>query len=439
MKSNPLRFYIGTLLNPKSDEECVFLPRGVLVVSGKPGEAKIDAILSEASARKRYAGTIRPSNTTDFGNALIVPGFFDLHFHWVQDEVRTLPKDSLLQWLEKYTFPAEARFVDPAYAKAKAKPFFKRLLQAGTVGGAVYSSIHECALRSAMSEARGDFVIGNVLMNMNSPSALTQTEKESLGLTRKFIQKYGQRFAFTPRFAITTPPQVMKEGARMADQAGCFKQTHLSENLDEIQFTLSLFKKFAGLEGVKNYTEVYQKSGMLGPKSLMAHGIHLSEAEWKILSKTRTSIVHCPTSNAPIEEQGLGSGLFDFKKAQRAKVRWALGSDIGGGPILSMLDVMRSFVQQNRKSGQRGASYVQALYRATGAGASILGVGDRAGNFRKGKDASFVVLEIPSLKGIQSAEQALAAVIEPLSKKRDAYDLLPRAVSLRGRLSWNRP
>ncbi|NDD92373.1 guanine deaminase, partial [bacterium] len=136
---------------------------------------------------------------------------------------------------------------------------------------------------------------------------------------------------------------------------------------------------------------------------------------------------------------GLGSGLFDFKKAQRAKVRWALGSDIGGGPILSMLDVMRSFVQQNRKSGQRGASYVQALYRATGAGASILGVGDRAGNFRKGKDASFVVLEIPSLKGIQSAEQALAAVIEPLSKKRDAYDLLPRAVSLRGRLSWNRP
>src|SRR5690606_9729655 len=263
-----------------------------------------------------------PKNTIDFGHSVIMPGFFDMHFHWVQDDVREMPKDSLLEWLDKYTFPTEAKYKDKKYTEQKAKYFFDKLTKYGTIGGACYSSIHEHAVDSAIKNAKGDFVIGNVLMNMNSPENLTQTEEESLKLTKKLIAKHGAKHCFTPRFAITTTPKVMKEGSKMADKAKCFKQTHLSETTPEIEFVLSIYRKLPGFEKVKTYTDIYKQTGMLGPRSLMGHGIHLSDAELKTLSSTKTAIVHCPTSNAPIKEKGLGSGLFDLRKIEKAKVRW---------------------------------------------------------------------------------------------------------------------
>ncbi|MBU6153919.1 MAG: amidohydrolase family protein [Bdellovibrionales bacterium] len=433
-----MKFYRGVILNPKSDTVCEFMPDGVLVVSGPAGRAKIEAVLTWDRAQEKYGKAIRASNTFDFRDSVILPGFFDMHFHWVQDEVRTMPKDSLLQWLEKYTFPAEARFSDPAFAKARAREFFKRLARVGTFGGAIFSSIHDCALSAAMKESKGNFVIGNVLMTMNSPNELTQTEEEAIALTRKLLKKFGKRFAFTPRFAISTSPGVMKEGARLADRAGCFKQSHLSENLQEIDFTLSLYRGLRGFQKVKSYTEIYQSTGMLGSRSLLAHGIHLSRAELRILSRTRTAIIHCPTSNAPISEQGLGSGLFDFKKTERAGVRWALGSDIGGGPVLSMFDVMRSFVEQNARAGVKGASCIKALYRATLAGAEILGVSKQTGNFKKGKDATFLVVSLPGQgKPSQStdAQSLLARILRTPGLDREAFDRLVQLSLYRGRIA----
>ena len=167
-----------------------------------------------------------------------MPGFFDMHFHWVQDDVRGMPKDSLLEWLQKYTFPTEMKFAQKEFSQKKAKEFFKKLTATGTIGGACYSSIHESAIVAAMKEVKGDFVIGNVLMNMHSPEELTQSEDESINLTKKLIKRFGKKHCFTPRFAITTTPKVMKEGSRLADKAGCFKQTHLSETPAEIDFVL---------------------------------------------------------------------------------------------------------------------------------------------------------------------------------------------------------
>ncbi len=433
-----MKFYLGTILNPKSDTECGCIPSGVLVVSGAPGRAKIEDVLSFEAAQKKYGKSMRSSNTFDFRDSVILPGFFDMHFHWVQDEVRTMPKDSLLQWLERYTFPTEAKFSDPEYSKKRAKIFFERLSKVGTFGGAVFSSIHEGALSAAMKEAKGDFVIGNVLMTMNSPTELTQSEDAAIGLTRRLIKKYGKRLAFTPRFAISTSPRVMKEGARIAERARCFKQSHLSENRDEIDFTLKLYRGMPGFEKVKSYTEIYERVGMLGSRALMAHGIHLSAAELKVLSKTRTAIVHCPTSNAPIEERGLGSGLFDFKKTERARVRWALGSDIGGGPVLSMFDVMQSFVEQNERAGVKGASCIKALYRATLAGAEILGVSRHTGNFKKGKDATFLVVPLPDQTKpdrATDAESLLSRILRTPGLDRDAFDRLVQLSVCRGRIA----
>ena len=431
MKSN-FEFHPGTILNPWSDEHCEFLPDGVLIVKKTSTRSRIEALLPREEAQARYGSLMNSKNTFPVKNAVILPGFYDLHFHWVQDSVRKMPKDSLLEWLEKYTFPAESRFKSSSFSKTRARSFFKRILRAGTVGGAAYSSIHACALQAAMKEARGNFIIGNVLMNENSPKELTQTEEESIRLTRTFIRKYRKRFAFTPRFAITTTPGVMKMGAALSDRAGCFKQTHLSESPAEIEFVLQQYRKMAGFKKTRTYTEIYQKSGMLGPRSLMAHGIHLSQGELRTLSRTRTSIIHCPTSNAPIPELGLGSGLFDFRAAEREKVRWALGSDIGGGPELSMLDVMRSFVDQNLRKGIRHATATRALYRATLAGASILGLDRTSGNLKKGKNADFIVIPFSGAKEYRNAEVLIQALIHSCKDNRSGYDKMVKRTYLNG-------
>lgn len=425
-----LNFYIATILNPHDDKNCDYFPHGLLVTQSKGKEVKVKDLLPLEKGVKKYGPLMNKKNTVDFGHCLLMPGFFDMHFHWVQDDVREMPKDSLLGWLEKYTFPTEHKFRNKKYTETRARIFFKRLAEEGTIGGGCYSSIHEHALNAAIKNARGHFVIGNVLMNMNSPANLTQTEEESLKLTKKLIQKHGRKHCFTPRFAITTTPRVMKEGSKMADKAKCFKQTHLSETPQEIEFVLSIYRKLPGFEKVKSYTEIYEKTGMLGKRSLMGHGIHLSDKELKTLKKTKTSVIHCPTSNAPLKEKGLGSGLFDFRKVEKAKVRWALGSDIGGGPYLSMFDVMRSFVEQNKNEGRKGATYVKALFRSTLAGADILGV--NSGNLDKGKEASFIVVPMKMKNIPKDAEKALKELIEPFRKNRKKYGDLVKSVYLNG-------
>jgi guanine deaminase len=432
MATQKLKFYIATILNPQDDHKCDFYAHGLLVTEGSDKKATIKDILPLEKGVKKYHSLMTPKNTTDFGHSVIMPGFYDMHFHWVQDDVREMPKDSLLGWLEKYTFPTEMKFKDKKYAHMRAELFFDKLVQHGTIGGACYSSIHEHAVDAAMKRAKGNFVIGNVLMNMNSPEELTQSEEASLKLTKKLIDKHGTKHCFTPRFAITTTPKVMREGSAMADKAKCFKQTHLSETPQEIDFVLSIYRKLPGFEKVSSYTEIYQKTGMLGERSLMGHGIHLSQKELDVLRKTKTSVIHCPTSNAPLKEKGLGSGLFNFKQVEQSKVRWALGSDIGGGPFLSMFDVMRSFVDQHMRKGHKEATYTKALYRSTLAGAEILGAGKFSGNLNKGKDASFIVVPMAKKMAPGDAETVLTQLIEPHKKKREKYEALISNVFLKG-------
>jgi guanine deaminase len=230
-------------------------------------------------------------------------------------------------------------------------------------------------------------------MTINSPDDLKQTPAEALRIVKKLSGKYKSRYAVTPRFAPATDPKVMKETAKIAKKNGSFIQTHLSENTGEIAFVLSLYRSMKGFEKVKSYTHIYKQAGVLGPKTIMGHGIYLNNEECKLLAKTKTSIAHCPTSNAPVSEKGLGSGLFDFKKIEKHKIAWALGTDIGGGPYISMFDVMQSFVLQNKKAKNKGATYIKALFRATLAGAKILRQHKTCGNLNKGKWANFLILD----------------------------------------------
>ncbi|MFZ4715170.1 MAG: amidohydrolase family protein [Bacteriovoracaceae bacterium] len=416
---NSTKIYLATVLNPLSDLKCDYWEKGALVVKND----KILDLGSASSMIKKYEGK-KKVEFIDCSDNILLPSFFDMHFHWVQDDVREMPKDNLLEWLKNYTWPYEAKFKNKSYAKKKAKEFFSRLVQAGTLGGACYSSLHEVALEEAMDHVIGDFVIGNVLMTMNSPEYLSETKEEAIKKVTKFSKLYKSRYAMTPRFAITTDMDVMQKGAKLARQNKSFMQTHLSETKNEIDFVLSLFPEY------KTYTGIYEGANMLSDRTIMGHGIHLSDLELKLLSKTKTVIAHCPTSNAPLKEKGLGSGLFDFEKAEKFKVRWALGSDIGGGPYLSMFDVMRSFVAQNSK--KKKATYVKALYRSTLAGAEVLKLEKTSGNLKPGKIANFILTPKPMKMG-KTAEETLQLLLKPLAKKRQLYDLLPNNVFFHGK------
>lgn len=405
---------LGNIINPINSKKCEYIKSGALLLkNGKIiKKGKSNTILSDLPVG---------CEVIDFDDCAIVPGFYDMHFHWVQDDVRLMPKDSLLEWLSKYTWPYEKKFSDKKYSKNRAQSFAKELVKEGTVGGAVYSSIHGHTVDDALKFFVGNYIVGNVLMTMNSPSYLSQTKRNALSLVKKLTQKYKNKYALTPRFAPTTHPSVMKEASKMAKKSRSFIQTHLSETQNEIDYVLSLYRNIEGIKNVKNYTDIYKKVGLLGPRTIMGHGIYLSDDELEVIQKTKTAIAHCPTSNAPIREKGLGSGLFNFKKVSKMNIPWALGSDIGGGPFLSMFDVMRSFVDQNKKANVKGVSYKEALYRATLAGAEILGKGKSSGSLEEKKDATFLVLDVaPPNKG-NSVEYYLEKIISRGLKTRSKY------------------
>lgn len=420
MNKPQFKIFLADYLNPTNDKTCKLVRQGALVAKLKAdGDYSWCFIGSEKNALEKYSSK-KSIEVTSFPGGIISPAFFDMHFHWVQDDVRTMPKDNLLTWLSKYTWPFEAKFKDLKFSSLKAKHFTKRLLSNGTLGGACYASIHGHSVDHALNNFVGDYIVGNVLMTMNSPDYLSQTKKQALKLVLDKGRKFKKLYALTPRFAPTTHPEVMLEGARIARQNKSFIQTHLSETSDEIEYVLSIFRKLPGFRNVKSYTEIYKKCKLLGSRTIMGHAIHLSSDELTLLSKSKTAVAHCPTSNAPVEELGLGSGLFNFKKAERAGVRWALASDIGGGPFLSMLDVMNSFVKQNKKNKVSGATYVKALFRSTQAGAELLKLGKTRGNFALKKQASFIVLEKPMIKKADTAEEVLKKIIS--KSKRDALD-----------------
>ncbi len=423
------------ILNPKTDKKCEFIRDGAMWLTLKKTKAEKKYVIKAIGKASVVTKKIKSGfQVLDYSGHVIIPSFFDMHFHWVQDHVREMPKSNLLKWLELYTFPSERKFQSSQYSAKEAKYFFKRLSSVGTLGGACFSSIHENALEHAMENVVGDFVIGNALMTMNSPKYLTQTKASALKLVRKFSKKYKKRYALTPRFAIATDPETMKEASKIAKSHGCFMQSHLCETQNEIDFVTKMYREFPGFTRVKNYTEIYKKVGMLGAKSLMAHGIHLSKDELEMLGKTKTTLIHCPTSNAPVKQKGLGSGLFNFKQVEKYKIRWALGSDIGAGPILSMFDVIRSFVDQNTKDKIKGATYTKALYRATLAGAEILQLDKRCGNLDVGKEANFLVLPKIKMSAQSTVETVMKQYVKTGQSNRKKYDNLLEKVFYRGEL-----
>ena len=272
----------------------------------------------------------------DWGGCLILPGLVDAHIHFPQNRMLAAPGLDLLDWLARFTFPEEARYGDPAWAEARAGDFLKILFRHGTTSALAFSSVHKCAaeaLFAAAQKAGMALATGKTMMDRNArPDVEDDAETsgiESAELIDKWHGAGRLRYAITPRFAVTSSDaQLAVAGALVKQNPGLVMQTHLSESRREIETVARLFP------AAKDYTDVYDRFGLLGPRSLFAHGIHLSERECARLAEAGSTVVHCPTSNT-----FLGSGLFDIGHVAKESRPVAVGvaTDIAGGTSYSML------------------------------------------------------------------------------------------------------
>jgi guanine deaminase len=328
---------------------------------------------------------------TDYSGSLIAPGFIDTHVHYVQTAVVASYGTQLLDWLERYAFPAEIAFRDPAHAAAMAKVFCGELLRNGTTSALVFCATYPQSVDALFTEAerRGMRIIaGKVLMDRNAPDALLDTAQRGYDDSKALIARWHGHgrslYAITPRFAGTsTPAQLDAAGSLWREHPDVLMQTHIAENRREIEWTAALFPE------AKNYLDVYDRHGLIGRRAVLAHGVYLSEDEFCRCHESGTALAHCPTSNL-----FLGSGLFRIGAAKdpRRPVEVGLGTDIGGGTSFSLLATMGAAYQVAQLNG-RTLSAVEAFYLATLGGARALALEDRIGTIAPGREADLVVLD----------------------------------------------
>ncbi len=326
---------------------------------------------------------------TDYRGRLIVPGFVDTHVHYPQTEIIASYGEKLLQWLNRYTFPAERRFADPAHARAIAEVFLDELLRNGTTTALVLGTVHRQSIDAffeASAARKLRMLAGKVLMDRHAPDDLCDTPQSAYADSKALIERWhGQDrlgYAITPRFAITSSDAQLEQAGRLArEHPEVFVHTHVAENHDEVAWVAELFP------WSRSYLDVYDRYGLLRERAVYAHCLHLDEADRRRMGATGASMAFCPTSNL-----FLGSGLFDLQAADAAGVRVGLATDIGGGTSFSQLRTLSEGYKVLQLNGQR-LSPLRALYLATLGGARALYLDDRIGNFLPGKEADFVVLD----------------------------------------------
>ncbi len=346
----------------------------------------------------------------DYGRCLVLPGFVDPHIHFPQYRIAAAGGCGLLDWLDRFAFPEEARYADGDHAAAAAEMFLDLLLAHGTTAALVFSTVHEEAADRlfAAAERRGmALAAGKTLMDRGAPAALRDDAESGLRASERLHARWHGRgrlrYAVSPRFAITSgAAQLAAAGEFLQSHPGALMQTHLSETQEEIAEVARLFPDAA------DYTDVYDRFGLLGPRSLFAHGVHLSARERERLGEAGSAVVHCPTSNA-----FLGSGLFDIgpytPEAGAAAPRLAVATDIGGGTSYSLPATLGSAYRTAQLQDRRLAPE-RAFYLATLGNAEALGMENEIGRLEPGFFADFTVLD-PCATPLLAAREALSETL----------------------------
>lgn len=346
------------------------------------------------------ADAIRASHpeaaVTDYGDALISPGFIDAHVHYPQTAIIASWGKRLIDWLNAFTFPEEMRFGDAGHAHDIASRYFDLTLAAGTTTTVSYCTIHPESVDAYFTEARRRGLRalgGKTCMDRNAPDGLRDTAETAHDQSRALLRKWhGQDrlgYVITPRFAPTsTPEQLEALGTLWADHPDVLMQTHLSEQHEELAWVAGLFPE------ARDYLDVYDRFGLVGKGALMGHSIHLTARERARLKESGASLIHCPTSNTFI-----GSGLFDMAGLMAEGQTVGLATDTGGGSSFSMLRTMAAAYEVAQL---RGAALhpAQLWWLATQGSARALHLDDRIGTLAPGMEADLAVIDLASTPAI---------------------------------------
>jgi guanine deaminase len=377
----------------------------------------------------------------DLRPLVVLPGMVDLHVHLPQ-----LPNAGvgagldLLTWLDRYIFPLEREFDAPT-AERVVPAALRAMAAAGTTTALMYGAVFEPSLDAAFrsAEAHGiRAIIGKVMMDrltyddrLPADRILEVSLRQSADLCSRWHGRDDGRllYAFTPRFAVSCSPEMLRESATLARQAGAYWQTHLSEDRHELREVARLFPEAI------DYLDVYDRAGGLGPKTVLAHAIHLSDREVARIAETDTALAHCPASNL-----FLASGAMPLARYRAAGIRVGLGSDVAAGPELSIFANMRAgaYVMNGlRVLAGDGAPAplgpLDWLRMGTLDGARALGLADRIGSLETGKEADLIAVDprsvapIPGVDSDDPAEIVSRIVFRPNSS-------MVRAAWVRGRL-----
>ncbi|NDW01776.1 guanine deaminase [Salipiger sp. PrR002] len=362
---------------------------GALLVEG--------GVIREIGSAEALRAAHPAAQVVDHGKALIVPGFVDAHAHYPQTPMIASWGKRLIDWLNHYTFPTEARFEDRAYADEIAGRYLDLLLAHGTTSVCSYCTIHPASVEAlfAAAEARGMRVFaGKTCMDRDTaPEFLRDSAQsaydDSKALLERWHGKGRAEYVITPRFSPTsTPEQLQALGALWAEHPEVLMQTHLSEQTDEIAWVKSLYPQ------ARDYLDTYEAYGLLGERGLYGHAIHLEPREHARLKEVNAALVHCPTSNTFI-----GSGLFDMDGLTKAGMRVGLATDTGGGSSFSMLRTMAA-AYEVAQLRHRPLHPAELLWLATQGSAIALMAEDRIGNLAPGLEADFTVLDLASTPAI---------------------------------------
>ena len=346
--------------------------------------------------------------SADYGDraTLISPGFIDAHVHLSQFDMIGAHGMPLLDWLGQVTFPTERQWgkaAEPAAQRA-----LRQCLSFGTTGICAYATSDGNATLTALRQAtrlgmRG--VIGHVMMDRAPGDRFCQSIEASREDTFRALREFppGSRLAaaVTPRFAISCTEQLLAVAGELAAEHDAVIQTHLAETERECQMVRELF-------GGKKYVDVYRDAGLLGPNTILGHGIHLDKQDRQMLAENHCVVAHCPTANT-----FLRAGTMNRRALLDDGVTMALGSDVGAGYERSMIRVARAMIEAAASIGDDFPTAGKAWHQITAGNADALRWLD-AGRLRVGDPADLLVIRpnIPWLDG----------VVDPLARLLWSWD-----------------
>ena len=334
------------------------------------------------------------AEVVDFGNKLLIPAMNDMHVHAPQFHNQGIAMDlELLPWLENYTFPEETKFSTIDYAERIYRRFVYQLWKMGTMRAVTFATIHTESTRRLMElfkQAGMGAYVGKVAMNRNCPEALQEPVEQAVSGMLSLIEAYNDpqdlvRPIITPRFIPSCTPELLQACADIAQRYNLPVQSHLSENLGEIELVRQLEPDSDG------YGDAYMRYGLLGQTpTIMAHCVWSDEKERRLMKEQGVLVAHCPTSNLNV-----ASGMAPIRTYFNDGINVGLGSDVSGGHDISIFRMMVYAIQISKMHYQRNhalpfLSLSEAFWMATKAGGAFFG---KVGSFEKGYDFDALVID----------------------------------------------